>query len=337
MNTKCEYEILSVDEVELDKDNPRIKKFLAMYGDDPTPDQIFLALGAGSESSSGDTGTSFLSLRESIRTNGGIIQPIVVNKLENGKQIVIEGNTRVAIYSEFKNDGVVGDWSMIPAIVYRELEQDRIDAIRLQAHLVGPRAWDAYSKAQYLHFLHTNANMPFDRLVDYCGGKRKDVERYIAAYSVMEEHYRAVIESDGDFDHTRFSGFIELHKGNVKAELFRHKYTLKDFSQWIHDGLLEPLNMVRKLPKILKNQNARKIFLERGAKEAEKVLDGGKGLENLEDIPIKELCDALRLKIELISLNEAEKLKSNSESTATQSFLDLSDSLKTLLDYIKEE
>ena len=31
-----------VEDIELDRSNPRIRKFLEMYGDEPTPEQIFL-------------------------------------------------------------------------------------------------------------------------------------------------------------------------------------------------------------------------------------------------------------------------------------------------------
>ena len=38
-----------IDDIELDRSNPRIRQFLEMYGDDPTPEQIFLALGTGND------------------------------------------------------------------------------------------------------------------------------------------------------------------------------------------------------------------------------------------------------------------------------------------------
>jgi hypothetical protein len=47
------HESVAVDEIELDRSNPRIRKFLEMYGDSPTPEQIFLALGAGNDDDTG--------------------------------------------------------------------------------------------------------------------------------------------------------------------------------------------------------------------------------------------------------------------------------------------
>ena len=62
------YQLLPVDEINLDKTNPRIQRLMAMYQNDPTDDQIGLALGAGAEVGVGG-GTTFSSLRASIKIN----------------------------------------------------------------------------------------------------------------------------------------------------------------------------------------------------------------------------------------------------------------------------
>ena len=69
------HETIPVDEIELDRSNPRIRKFLEMYGDDPTSEQVFLALAAGNDDESDrQVGPTFQKLKQSIITNGGIIQ-----------------------------------------------------------------------------------------------------------------------------------------------------------------------------------------------------------------------------------------------------------------------
>ena len=50
-----EHQSVPVSEIELDRSNPRIRKFLEMYSGAPTPEQIFLALGAGNDEDSGAT------------------------------------------------------------------------------------------------------------------------------------------------------------------------------------------------------------------------------------------------------------------------------------------
>ena len=145
MKSAHEFRLLEVKSLELDQNNPRIKSILEMY-ESVDEEKIKLALISGSSTGEG-AGTTYLSLKESIRTNGGIINPIIVSyKSTTETYTVVEGNTRVLIYKEFLKDNVVGAWEKIPAIVYDDLEKESIDAIRLQAHLVGPREWDPYSK-----------------------------------------------------------------------------------------------------------------------------------------------------------------------------------------------
>jgi len=175
------YEMLSVDVLELDLENPRIARWMAMYKEKPTAEQISLALRGPSQSADGDSksGPSFFSLRQSIQSNRGIIHPIIVNRKKNGTQVVIEGNTRTQIYSEFKQKRIPGNWDKIPAMVFQNMTKNQIDAIRLQAHLVGTREWDPYSKAKYLTTLRNEELLPFSALVDFCGGQKSEIETMI--------------------------------------------------------------------------------------------------------------------------------------------------------------
>jgi hypothetical protein len=86
-----------------------------------------------------------------------LINPIIVTPRPDGSYIVIEGNTRVAIYRELAEEGASGDWATIPAVVRSELQEKGEHAIRLQAHLVGPRPWRPY-------WLHRNG-ISFDSLL----------------------------------------------------------------------------------------------------------------------------------------------------------------------------
>lgn len=328
------HQLLRLEDIVLDRDNPRIRKWIEHYGDDPTPLQIHQALGAGGDYQESVGGTTYYSLKESIRTNGGIIHPIIVNKDKNGKLTVIEGNTRVSIYKDFKENNVAGDWNFIPAVVYNGLDQEKIDAIRLQSHLVGPRAWDPYSKAKYLNYLHSHENMPFDRLIDYCGGRGKEVQEYIQAYNDMEKYYRPILDSDSDFDTTRFSGFVELQRPSVKNVILSNGYDFSDFARWVHDRLIDPLATVRKLPAILKDPEARDTFLSEGAREAIKILERGDPKTTLEQATIEDLCNALVRKLRDISFKEVETLKESPESDKAQSILDLRDELDGMVAYI---
>ena len=122
-------ELVSVADIELDRTNPRIRKFLEMYPDAPTAEQIYLALGAAGDDES-ESSTSFEKLRNSILTNGGIIHPVILNRRADGSLICIEGNTRVALYKSFVEESVAGKWTQIPALVHDQMDENQADAIR---------------------------------------------------------------------------------------------------------------------------------------------------------------------------------------------------------------
>ncbi len=338
MLPKAEHKLLPIDDLDLDLNNPRIRKWIENIKGEPKAEEIYLALGAESGEEGGQGGTTFNSLRESIRTNRGIINPIIVNQEDDGRCVVVEGNTRLAIYREFRDeDTSSNDWDYIPCIIYKNLDLQQVDSIRLQTHLVGPRAWDPYSKAKYLHYLRTAEHMPFSSLVDYCGGKKNEVTNYINAYKDMETYYRPLIPDDGRFDHSRFSGFVELQKPNIKDAIISNNFNLSDFSQWIIDGKLYPLNTVRWVARILNNKEAKKVFLKKGAKEALKVIDSPDSSDDLSKAGVIELCKALITAIKKAQYEEIQHLQKDQDSDEVREILDLKDELNSFIQTIVGE
>jgi hypothetical protein len=324
-----------VEDIELDRSNPRIRKFLEMYGDDPTPEQIFLALGAGNDDEAGaSTSTTFEKLKQSIITNGGIIQPVILNRRKDGSLVCVEGNTRVALYKHFGSTNVKGSWSHIPALVHDEIDEASVHAIRLQVHLVGIRPWDPYSKAKYLYELRTQDHLPFGTIVDYCGGRQTEVAESINAYSDMEQYYRPVVGDDGDFDTTRFSGFVELQKPGVKQAITAAGFDLSDFARWIHEGKLYPLQKVRVLPRILRNEKAREIFLKQGARKAEAVLEKPDLNRTLQEAEIGQLARALVGRIAALQYEEQQRIQADPGGDTAQALVDANGELGKLLKWL---
>lgn len=287
-----EYIKLSIDEVELDINNPRIQQYLEMYGDDITSDGIALALNGSSGASST---SSYQTLKESIRVNGGIINPIIVNKYPDGRLVVIEGNTRLQIYKEFSLADPEGPWKEIIAIVYDNLPETEIHAIRLQTHLVGPRDWDPFSKAKYLNQLSNIDKLPMATIISFCGGKKAEIEKLISAYTDMVTFFFPVAEdAEMDPDPREFSKFAELQNASIKQALAVHKYDRTDFAKWVVNGNIDTAQNVRKLPAILANSVAREVFLKSTISEAEKYINSsGKGSKNLSEATMDELVSEL--------------------------------------------
>ncbi len=213
----------------------------------------------------GSTSESCSSLRESIKENRGIIHPIVVNKREDGTYIVIEGNTRLQIYKDFISSGEPGDWTKIRTIVYEGLSNEQMHAIRLQAHLVGPREWDPYSKAMYLNHLDKVEHMPMATLISFCGGNSKasEIRNMISAFKDTETYYRPLCGDDSQFDIRKFHGFVELQNRNILDSMTSRGYSKTDFSQWIIDDRFSTLQDVRRLPDIFRSKRATEVFLRR--------------------------------------------------------------------------
>lgn len=305
MNTYVE---LPIENIELDKSNPRIARGVAYYGENITSETMALLLGSTSEACA--------SLRESIRENGGIIHPIVVNKRTDNHYVVIEGNTRLQIYKDFIKNGVPGDWAKIRAIVYEDLDNDRMHAIRLQAHLIGPREWDPYSKALYLHHLANVEHMPMATLISFCGGNSKatEIRNMIAAYNDMEIYYRPLCDDDTQFDHRNFHGFVELQRKNIIEALTMHGFNKSDFAQWMVDDRFSILQDVRRLPEILRSKKALEVFLKANSGEAKKILAVEEiTTDRLKDVPYELLAQELAKRMSKIELREVEHLRDDSE------------------------
>ena len=168
-------------------------------------------------------------------------------------------------------------------------------AIRLQAHLIGPREWDPYSKALYLHHLANVEHMPMSTLISFCGGNSKasEIRNMIAAFKDMEDYYRPLCDDDTQFD---------------------HGYTKTDFSQWMIDDRFSVLQDVRRLPEILKSKKASEVFFKENSHEAKKILAVEEiTTDKLRDVPYELLAQELAKRMTKIELREIEHLRDDSD------------------------
>lgn len=319
-------------DIELDVENPRIRKWLEMYPD-PTPDQIYLALGSGSDDES-ESSTTFEKLKQSIITNGGVILPVILNETSDGRIVCIEGNTRVAIYRDFLAQKRPGNWESIPALVHKSLDRGGIEAVRLQVHLVPPRGWEPYAKAKYLSHLRDHEHLPFSEIMDYAGGRQKEVYEAINAYADMENYYRDVVPDDGSFDTKKFSGFVELQKPGIKEAILSASFTLHDFARWVFEEKIYPLNTVRMLPRILKHEEARKVFLKEGARKAAMVLEKPDLSKTLMDADVTQLARALNIKILKMPFVEMQSLRQDPGGDSAQELVQALENLQGLLEQL---
>ena len=258
--------LIPTQQIDFDRENPRIKVALEKYGDKLDEQRIRFALQTATEGSS--SASSYRSLKDSVRAARGISVPIVV-WADNDRFKCIDGNTRLAIYRELHEEGSLGEWTNINCLVLDNPDQRDIETIRVTAHLVGAREWPAYEKARYLHYLRNVEFMDYDELIARCGGNKSTITQQIDAYHEMNEFYRDV-NSDDAFKTDRFSGFVELQKAGIKDSIFEAGFDLHDFGRWIRNGNIYRLADVRNLPRVLADDMAKE------------TLDGG-GVRSIED------------------------------------------------------
>jgi hypothetical protein len=332
----CKYVELDIEKVILDRNNPRIRKYLEMYGDKITSETIAFAL----NSSGTDSSTSYDTLKESIRVSGRIIHPILVNKYPDGSLTVIEGNTRLQIYKEFNDaDKASGLWKKIPAIVYDNLSSLDIEGIRLQSHLVGPRDWDPYSKAKYLNQLYNIDKLPMSQIISFCGGKQAEIKKLISAYNDMEKYYSNVVQDNFEPDVRDFSKFSELQNAGIIQSLSLSGFTKEDFAKWVINGNIDNAQNVRKLPAILKNPAAREEFLKSNITKAVESLTIDIGLDQkFKNISYDSLAKELTGKLRNLAWSEIKDLRNDPNYAEKKStLLDLLDQLEDLKNDINEE
>ena len=330
MSAAAKFQHVPVNEIQLDESNPRIATFLEHYERPRTAAQIYLALGAGADDDGGGL-PSFNRLKQSIQTNGGIVNPVILRRIGEKEFICIEGNTRVALYREFADKGQDGSWDRIPAVVHDSLDDFEIHAIRLQAHLVGPRPWTPYAKAKYLTFLRNEAHFEFARLVDFCGGNERSIRESLDAFADMERHYRPRLEGDEEFDTRKFSGFVELQKPGVKEAIAQASFALDDFAQWIIDDRIPKLAQVRALPSVLRDKKVTAIFLKSGIEEALRKTDAPDLSKALQDASLISLARALTEAIRKIAHRDVKSLRENPSSDAVQHLGEAHEALSELV------
>lgn len=303
------YQKIDINLIKLDSRNPRIKQFLENYVGEPTSEQIALAL---SDSGTGDATTSYRTLRESIRVSKGIIHPIVVNHTESDEMVAIEGNTRLQIYKEFNETNPDGTWSTIPALVYERMSDYDIHSIRLQSHLVGPRDWDPYSKAKYLFQLSEVEYLPMSQIISLCGGNTNEINKSIDAYKCMQGAYKSYIEENNlDFDTREFSKFVEYQNPRIRNAVTNAGYTIESFAEWVAEGNVDKALSVRKLPEVLKSENAKNTFLRKNLTEAEKILaqeSASTPVKDLDRVPYEILCNELINRFDNMGFREVKSL-----------------------------
>jgi len=239
----------------LDIQNPRIQYFLdTRLNDDVTQEKIKFALAEGND--------QYEKLKEHVERNGGIYDPIWVVQKEDF-YTVIEGNTRAFIYEELSEKYVNDEkWRTIDACVLPyKVDRNVINFIRLEKHLFGPTPWDAYEKARELFRLNTEEDYSLKRLEQLTKLTASDIRNNIQAFTDMEDQYLRKFNKPAE--RMKFSYFVEFRKNKELRRLVKEgKLSLMDFCDWVGVGKFRRGEDIRRLPLVLKDDEARQALID---------------------------------------------------------------------------
>lgn len=213
MNTTLNVVPTKVSDLHFDYENPR----LAEYGiTKATPeDEILMILWEAMD---------VRELVQSISASGFFPHEALIVATENGRNIVIEGNRRLAAVKVLLGSNKTKDlgWA-VPALSAQaraDLEtvptifSTREEAWRFLGfkHVNGPAKWSSYAKASYIAIVHKTFRIPLANIANQIGDRHNTVQRLYRGLMVLEQAEREGVYKRENVFRTRLA-FSHLYTG----------------------------------------------------------------------------------------------------------------------------
>ena len=150
-------------------------------------------------------------------------EPLIVAR-EDGKNIVIEGNRRLAAVKVLTEPGIAEDLKAdVPKLTKNAREalgelptisSTREDAWRYLGfkHVNGPAKWSSYAKSRYIADVHRKFGVALEEIANQIGDTHKTVQRLFRGLMVIEQAERLKVFSREDRWRNHFS-FSHLYTG----------------------------------------------------------------------------------------------------------------------------
>lgn len=212
-------------------DNPRVYSIL--NGNGSKPDQYLIEKTMCSTE-------HVKELKESIRKNGGLMEPILVR---GGDFMVLEGNSRLAAYRILAQSDPI-KWGKIRARVLPDNIPDTAAFTLIgQYHIVGRKDWSPFEQAGYLYRIMANSDKAVKDISDELSIPLSNVNKLIRTYSYMQRH--------NDNNPEKWSHYEELSKNRGIQKAFSENPKLEaEIIRQIKNNEITMAIDLRKLGKI---------------------------------------------------------------------------------------
>jgi hypothetical protein len=254
--------LVPVDMCELDPANPRIQYLIGQKAGVVSEKELDELLWARDP---------VKALAQSIYQNGGVYEPIIVQR--NGKKHrVREGNSRKVACShlleQYPNDP---RFMNIPAMIFDvDLTEEDLAVLLADMHVAGKIRWDAYEQAKHVHDLFHIYGKTYDWLSNHLRLSKGKIKELLGAYQATSEFLQL---HPSPANVRKFSFFVEVMKKRELRDRFENDLQFKQkFHKWLIEDKLTDNRHVRSLPAILAHKEASKALSDSGYEAAATVL-----------------------------------------------------------------
>lgn len=170
--TISEKEILQAD-LMFYPENPRIYSLLDVANSLPDQNEIEKVL----------TNMEHVKqLKESIKANGGLIDPLIVR---DGDNVVLEGNSRLAAYRLLARQDSI-QWAKVKCkVLPADISDSAIFTLLGQYHIIGRKDWNPYEQAGYLYRRLQTSKQPIDYVAEELGITLSTAKKFVEVYAFM--------------------------------------------------------------------------------------------------------------------------------------------------------
>jgi hypothetical protein len=194
---------VSQDELKFYLENPRLYSIVRSDGKEPTQEEVEEVLCKMEH---------VKQLVQSIRDNGGLIDPVIV---QGGTNIVLEGNSRLAAYRLLARQDPI-KWGRLRArVLPADISEAEIFSLLGEYHIIGKKDWIPFEQAGYLYRRHRTHGVSIEQLARDINLTQRKITHLIDVYQFMLDN--------GERDVDKWSFYDEYLKSN-KIKRARQKY-----------------------------------------------------------------------------------------------------------------
>jgi len=258
------HEVMSIDEVRLNPENPRIR-FQIQHrkgGKTLDPDELIELIREQ---------PGYDALQKGIRKAGGLYEPVIVR--HDG--LVVEGNTRAAVYMTLhRGNKADARWTKMPvARLPKTVPESALARLMASYHVAGKTVWRPYAQADQIYHLRNTHGLTLAQIADETRMSEREVEQYLEAYEyLVKEVLPQVSNGNGsDILESKFSHALEFVKRKNLEPLRKDPIVRKQVAKLIVENKIKGAE-VRELDKVLKSRKASTALKKDGFRAAREVL-----------------------------------------------------------------